>query len=99
MKIVDIKSRNEKEFAAIQRKVKAFVKTAGCNTGRVEFPVEGSQYFIEVENDGNLATELAAIVKDSPSGVVISEKDYKGVYDWSSDTYIRPCSLITFQFR
>jgi|JI10StandDraft_1071094.scaffolds.fasta_scaffold1322030_1 thiamine phosphate synthase YjbQ (UPF0047 family) len=98
MKIVDIKSRNETQFAGIQRKVKAFVKTVGCNTGRISFSNEGALYFIEVDNDGGLATELASFVKDSPNGVVLEKKDYAGVYDWTSDTYIRPCSIVTFKF-
>lgn len=98
MKIVDIKSRNEKQFLDIQRKVKAFVKTVGCNTRRILFSNEGMLYFIEVDNDGELATELSSFIENSPNGVVLEKKDFVGVYDWKSDTYIPPCSVVTFKF-
>lgn len=97
MPIVDMKARNEKEIAKITKAVHSFVKKASCNTGQIKIePANHGVQFIQVDNDGMLAADLASIVKKSDFGKVTRSKDYPGVYDWSSDTYTRPCSCVWF---
>jgi hypothetical protein len=100
MKLVDVKARNEKDFEAIQRKVTAYVKSmkGKCNLGDLRFSSNGGVYYIELDNDGELADDLADFVKKSPNGIVMNATDYKGTYDWTSDTYARPSSIVTFKF-
>jgi hypothetical protein len=100
MPIINITERNAKEFDTIQKKVKLFVKKCQgqCNLGKLEFGVENGVYFITLDNDGLLADDLAAFVKQSPNANLIIAKNYIGTYDWTSDTYARPQSVITFKF-
>lgn len=98
MKIVDIKARNEKELKKIQNKVDKFVKSVTCNKGEIRWSNTGAMQHVEVENDGRIGDDIADIVRKSDFGVLQDVREYKGSYDWSSDTYIRPCSVVSFTF-
>ena len=97
-KFLDLKKINETELASIERKVRSFVKSTGCNKGEISvYPLDGG-YAISVENDGDIAYELATIVKKNIRTKNVTSSHSEGVYDWSSDTYIRPSSHVHFTF-
>ena len=103
MKLIDVAARNAKEDAAIQTKIRAFLKKSKsksmCNIGELTFPIEGAIRYIELENDGVLGNDyLADFVRKSPNAVLQSVKEYGGAYDWSSDTYSRPVSVVSYTY-
>jgi thiamine phosphate synthase YjbQ (UPF0047 family) len=98
MKLVDVAARNSKELATLQRKVAAFVKKAGCNTGDITWSLKGPEFWVQVENDGVLADDIADIIKKSPNTVKVQAEEHKGDYMWDANVYIRPCSVVSFRF-
>jgi hypothetical protein len=102
MKLIDVTTRNAKELATMKRKVAAWLKAHknGCNIGDTTWEVaaDGKTYLLQVDNDGQLGQDLDDIIKNSASTKNISVKEYKGSYDWASDTYARPASVVSFTF-
>lgn len=98
MKLVDIQKRNDDELAAIKRKVIATVKNAGCNTGEIRWSNTGAMFHVEVDNDGELGDYIRDIIRKSAYARLQSVDEYKGIYDWSSDTYVRPVTVVSFAF-
>lgn len=97
MKLVDVHARNEKELAILQKKIAAYVKTAGCNTGEILWGSDQGGYWVQVENDGQLGDYLSAIINKSKIARDITHEEHKGDYMWSVDHYIRPVSIVSFK--
>ena len=104
-KFIDVAARNASEVEAILGKVRKYVKTVGgrgCNIGELTHGKSvGSvvEYWFQLDNDGKLGDDvLADFVRKSPNAVLVSVREYAGAYMWSTDLYIRPCSIITFKF-
>lgn len=91
-------ARNAKELETIKRKVAAMVKKAGCSVGEIRWSEHERGWWVEVDNDGELSDEIVSIVNAAPTARVVSHQEFKGQYDWSSDTYIRPCSAVHLKF-
>lgn len=102
MKLVDVTARNSKELESLKRKVNAWLKAhkGSCNMGAVTWNTgTGGKHWVEVENDGKLGQDyLRDIIEKSPNTRNIEIKEYDGSYDWASDTYTRPASIVTFTF-
>lgn len=100
MKIIDVVARSAKESASIHRKIEAFVKKnkSMCNMGALTFSEMDGIFFIELENDGELSDYLSDFIRKSETATLISAKNYPGSYDWPSDTYARPSTVVTFKF-
>lgn len=98
--MIDIPTRNAKEFESIKRKVTAYVKSikGQCCLGALDFGTEKDEYYITLENDGELASDIADFIRKSPNGKLLRADNYKGSYDWASDTYARPQAVVTFKF-
>jgi hypothetical protein len=98
MKLVDVAGRNAKELETLKRKVAAFVKHAGCSVGAIDWSVKGPEYWVQVDNDGRLGTDLYDIIKKSPNTQNVVFEEHEGTYMWSADHYVRPASTVTFTF-
>jgi hypothetical protein len=102
MKLVDVAARNSKELATLQRKVKAWLKTnhGGCNVGDVTWDMssDGKTHLLQIDNDGELGRDIIGVLQQSPNTHDVTNKEYKGSYDWASDTYARPASVLSFRF-
>ena len=98
MKLVDVQKRNDAELAAIKRKVIAVVKKAGCNTGEIRWSNTGAMFHVEVDNDGELGDFISDVIRKSAYARLQSVDEYEGSYDWSSDTYARPVTIVSFAF-
>jgi hypothetical protein len=100
MKLVDVAARNAKELETLKRKVAAFLKSkqCGCNTGEVTWDSAGREFWVQVENDGQLGDYLRDIINKSPNARNIKVEEHKADYMWDIDKYIRPVSIVTFTF-
>lgn len=99
MKLVDITTRNAKELESLKKKVAAFVKKAGCNTGEVTWGSNGPMaHWVQVENDGSLGDHLRDIISKSQFTKQVQVEEHKGEYMWSANLYIRPVSIVSFVF-
>lgn len=98
MKQVDVSARRLADLHGIRRKIEADVKAATCNKGRIEWHQEKNTYVVGVQNDGLLGKDLSKHIKDSKFAHLDSVEEYEGAYDWASDTYVRPESIIRFHF-
>jgi hypothetical protein len=98
MKLVDVAARNSKELETLKKKVAAFVKKAGCNTGEILWGGKDREHWVQVENDGKLGDYLSDIIEKSPNTRNVKVEEHKGDYMWSIDKYIRPVTIVTFTF-
>lgn len=96
MPVVNVATRRKTEVDRLLKLAQKLVRMAGCNKGKVTITPDGNDWFLEAVNDGELASDLASLVNKSDYANVILAKDYDGIYDWSSDTYTRPCSCVWF---
>jgi hypothetical protein len=78
--------------------VSAAVKKAGCNTGEIRWWNTGAMFHVEVDNDGKLGDYISDVIRKSAHARLQSVDEYEGIYDWSSDTYIRPVTIVSFAF-
>jgi hypothetical protein len=75
-----------------------FVKSAKCPKGEYRTYQNDNEFTFEVENDGLLANDLSYIIHKDERAILISHIEHKGIYDWASDTYIKPVSSVTYRF-
>jgi hypothetical protein len=89
-----------KAAVTLNNALKRFCKSqkGGCNVGEIRDSFDRGVYWFEFDNDGLLASEMAGIVQKDPYAKLLHQKDHGGVYDWSSDTYIRPCSTVSWRY-
>lgn len=97
MKLVDFTARNKKESELIVKKVKAMVKKMDSLWGR-DFHVSNTNrlYTISVDNDGKISDYIEDIIRKSKFARVEESNEYPGHYDWRSDTYSRPTTVVSF---
>ena len=74
----------------IEKVMKKTVK--GCNVGDI-FQSEG---FAQIDNDGKFASELSIELEKIKGIKILCIFDHAGNYDWKSDTYIRPCTIVHY---
>ena len=101
MKLVDIDGRNAKELESLKKKVAAWLKAHknSCNIGDVQWSSNGPRaHWVQVDNDGRLGDYLSDIIRKSQFAKQIDVEEHKGEYMWSADTYIRPCTIVSFVF-
>jgi hypothetical protein len=99
MKLVDVAGRNAKELETLKRKVAAFVKHAGCSVGEITWSAgKDGTWHVQVDNDGDLGTDLYDIIKKSPNTQHVEFEEHEGTYMWSADHYVRPASTVSFTF-
>jgi hypothetical protein len=97
MAVVDVVKLNK----TLVNKLTKFCKAAKCSKGEIRADLEQGmqrQFSFEFENDGMLAPDLVHIIKQDPRAVCVFAKDFDGVYDWKSDTYFKPSSMVTYHF-
>lgn len=80
-------------WATVQ--IQVYAKRLGCNTGRID-AATANDLSIQLDNDGQVASEIASILSKHPNIKIMEIRDYPGSYDWASDTYARPCSVVRF---
>lgn len=83
MKLIDITAQNDRELTTIKRKVAAFLREKGprsCNVGDVRWGGQGAEHWVEVDTDGELASDLAGLIQKSPNALVVSTAEHKGSY-------------------
>lgn len=91
-----IKGRTLKlrDAADVQKQIEKVMKKTvkGCNVGDI-FHAEG---FAQIDNDGKFASELSVELEKIPGIKILYIYDQRGEYDWKSDTYIRPCTIVHY---
>lgn len=98
MNIIDFQSKSTKDLVDIKRQVTQLVKNSTCNVGETRWSHTGILHQVEVENDGQLAEAIAAIVRRCPNTLVLQAAESSGFYDWKNDNYVRPVSFVSFSF-
>lgn len=76
-------------------------KRVKCCKGEIRpdlIPNKDGVFTFEFENDGLMANDLRSIVSKDPRAICITYREYEGIYDWASDTYFKPSSMITYKF-
>jgi hypothetical protein len=94
MAIVDVDKLN----VSLVKKLTAFCKNADCSKGEITTCKDVNLFTFEFVNDGQCANDLRHIVCKDPRAVCVFALDYEGTYDWKSDTYIRPVSIVQYHF-
>jgi len=103
MKLVDVKARNQKELDKILKQIKAFIKEKKIAIGEITTHIEGLEYSITVESNNSgmkygLGTDMEDIIRKSQLATVLKVEEFPGSFDWTSDTYIKDSSAVTFKF-
>ena len=80
--------------ADVQKQIEKVMKKTvkGCNVGDI-FHAEG---FAQIDNDGKFAFKLSVELEKIPGIKILYIFDQRGEYDWKSDTYIRPCTIVHY---
>lgn len=91
-----IKGRTLKlrDVADVQKQIEKVMKKTvkGCNVG----DILQSDGFAQIDNDGKFASELSIELEKIKGIEIVSIFDHAGEYDWKSDTYIRPCTVVHY---
>lgn len=87
----------DKILAQVIKSFDKVVKSATCNTGALSVHRVVNHFSVQVENDGQLSDYLGDVIRAHPYAHLIEASNFKGSYDWSSDTYVRDCTVITFR--
>jgi hypothetical protein len=53
-------------------------------------------HWVEIDNDGKIGDLIAREIDKSQFASVRRIDEFDGTYDWSSDSYSRPCSVVYF---
>lgn len=98
-KIIDPKIEFAKQFVLVQKDVASFLKKHDCNIGDWSVYQSNGVGGVQVDHDGGpfLAEDLADVIRKRRMEVT-TIFNREGVYDWRSDTYHRPFSVIDFKY-
>ena len=94
MAIVDVDKLN----AVLVKKLVAFCNKATCCKGEITHNKVVNLFSFEFVNDGECANDLKHIISKDPRAICVFAQDYEGTYDWKSDTYARPVSIVQYHF-
>lgn len=94
MKLVD-PNRGKQEAEAIVKKIEVFAKK---QYAEVDADYEGNTCYVQVNSPLQISDDMADFVTKSNFCTLISKREYKGIFDWASDTYIKECSTIEFKW-
>lgn len=79
-------------------KLYKFCRNLNCSKGNITDSQDGKVFTFEFENDGVMASDLKYIITNDPRAVCTFAVDYDGSYDWKSDTYAKPTSIVQYHF-
>ena len=99
-KMINVADRTEKELVRLERAIKKLLATnqgGWVNIGDVRYGETcDGMHWVDIDNDGKIGDLIAREIDKSQFASVRRIDEFEGTYDWSSDSYSRPCSVVYF---
>jgi hypothetical protein len=100
--MIDLEARGKKEAESLFKKMKDFAKKNHVHLGYCDLSKAGRIWSITMETSNSgfkygFVSDMEDIVSKSKFAIIDEMEDHKGTFDWASDTYIKPVSIIHFK--
>jgi hypothetical protein len=93
-----ILTRNLAIIEEIKSKVLNYVKERNIRIGWFDIsPAGPGRYVLTLENNGEAGDDINTLIHRMDRCVAEKPVEYKGSFDWASDTYIKDASLVYFR--
>jgi REP element-mobilizing transposase RayT len=96
MAVIDIQGRVAETATYIEKMVRKVAKQKGVRV--CDVVISDNSVFVETDCPEWVSDEVACVIlPKSKYGMLVSSTVYEGVFDWASDTYIKPAVVVLFK--
>ena len=99
-KMINVADRTEKELVRLERAIKKLLAAnqgVWGNIGDVRWGETcDGMYWVDIDNDGKIGDLIAREIDKSQFASVRRIDEFDGTYNWASDSYARPCSVVYY---